>query len=1150
MGVPAFYRWLSEKYPKAVLDLLEVRPEYIENIPIPVNTSEPSPNLQLNIPEFDNLYIDMNGIIHPCSHPESGPQPTTEVEMFTNVVEYVDRIFCAVRPRKLLFLAIDGVAPRAKMNQQRSRRFRSAQEARESMMVKRKVIDDLKASGRPAPDLKKPWDSNVITPGTKFMRRLSDYVKFYIQYKVSTNSHWGSIKVLFSDASIPGEGEHKIMSLIRRERTVDGYDPNTRHILHGLDADLIMLALATHEAHFFILREEVQFGRRSAEANQRRRVESGVDSLQKQLDSKTGVEGIEKWNTAWKPFQCVSIATIREYLYAEFAACQSVPFGFNFEQIVDDIVFMCFFVGNDFLPHLPSLDIRDGGLDYLFNTYRRILPSMGGYITSDGGKVDLGRVDMMLAEVAAIEDKVFKERHHAEMQDKQRRMRQKASRRGDQHQAGQSEDKTKAQVLGRAARAMQEEKSDDATKSSKGEAENRSAAEKLKMELMGNKKREKKEEKKGSEDVKTDDAGDNAFFDDDDSSSSDGEEDELNRIDCVLEQNLDTDITPEEAEKAKRDMKDIIAKIEREKLDKFSESVVDNVRLHEDGWKDRYYSDKCKLEDIEHKGGGREELFKEYIVGLTWVMRYYYDGVCSWKWFYPFHYAPFSSDLRNIERFQADCDALYLAKPFTPVEQLMGVLPPDSAHAVPKKSRKLMTDLNSPIHEFYPPGDVPVDPNGKAMPWLFVVLLPFIDEKKLLDAFAPTRKKWVKEELACDELGVNDALLICCRDSSLGSDICERENNSADEVFIQPEIHDGFSGFVPKILEGGEGGNLTPPKFASASSRDNNKNGIFLTGLEDKSCVFAFNFPEKKKHQSRMLPGVIPQESVLTESDLRIRRPKLNRGPMSIAELGGAPVGGLGMGIGEEQRMAMMQAGSGGMTGQRSWGTMEPSSKRQRTGGQMQQIQQQFFGQPPPQMPPMHNFVSNFPPPAYGVPPPGYGGPPPQMNYGRPPQGGPPPTRQNGMQNGQNIQAQIEALQAMQRQQQRQQQQHGRGGYQQPPPNFSQPPPNFSQPPPNFSQPPPTLSQHPPNFQQPPGMPPLQQQQQRRQQQQHKLHPETIFWCRQQQTGHRQLFLRNKLPVQLDCVQAAACDERFHPQALRTRCVHNRQQCRHSVGPT
>jgi 5'-3' exoribonuclease 2 len=76
---------------------------------------------------------------------------------------------------------------------------------------------------------------------------------------------------------------------------------------------------------------------------------------------------------------------------------------------------------------------------------------------------------------------------------------------------------------------------------------------------------------------------------------------------------------------------------------------------------------------------------------------------------------------------------LELHEPFKPVEQLMAVLPEDSSHAIPKKAQWLMSDEESPIIDFYPK-DVPVDPNGKAMPWLWVVLLPFIDEERLLAA--------------------------------------------------------------------------------------------------------------------------------------------------------------------------------------------------------------------------------------------------------------------------------------------------------------------------------------------------------------------------------------------------------------------------------
>jgi 5'-3' exoribonuclease 2 len=120
----------------------------------------------------------------------------------------------------------------------------------------------------------------------------------------------------------------------------------------------------------------------------------------------------------------------------------------------------------------------------------------------------------------------------------------------------------------------------------------------------------------------------------------------------------------------------------------------------------------------------------------------------SWKWYYPFHYAPFASDLRNIERFEKDVKAFDLSTPFNPVEQLMAVLPSDSSHAIPKAAMWLMMDPESPILDFYPK-DVPVDPNGKAMPWLWVVLLPFIEEDRLLGALYVSFLPRVSDILYC-----------------------------------------------------------------------------------------------------------------------------------------------------------------------------------------------------------------------------------------------------------------------------------------------------------------------------------------------------------------------------------------------------------------
>lgn len=113
---------------------------------------------------------------------------------------------------------------------------------------------------------------------------------------------------------------------------------------------------------------------------------------------------------------------------------------------------------------------------------------------------------------------------------------------------------------------------------------------------------------------------------------------------------------------------------------------------------------------------------------MCWVLRYYYDGCPSWKWYYPFHYAPFASDLRNIDQFQISFES---SEPFKPIEQLMAVLPKESSAALPPPCRPLMLDPKSQIADFYPE-EVELDPNGKAMPWLWVVLLPFIDEERLL----------------------------------------------------------------------------------------------------------------------------------------------------------------------------------------------------------------------------------------------------------------------------------------------------------------------------------------------------------------------------------------------------------------------------------
>ncbi|CAE7516546.1 XRN2 [Symbiodinium pilosum] len=98
--------WICVRYPKVIRDTIEREPVEMDGRMVPVDLDE-APN-----GDFDNLYLDMNGIIHPCCHPEDGPAPEDEEHMYENIFLYLDRLFRIVRPKRLVYMAIDGVAPR------------------------------------------------------------------------------------------------------------------------------------------------------------------------------------------------------------------------------------------------------------------------------------------------------------------------------------------------------------------------------------------------------------------------------------------------------------------------------------------------------------------------------------------------------------------------------------------------------------------------------------------------------------------------------------------------------------------------------------------------------------------------------------------------------------------------------------------------------------------------------------------------------------------------------------------------------------------------------------------------------------------------------------------------------------------------------
>ncbi|KAI1377483.1 exoribonuclease 1 [Hypoxylon crocopeplum] len=638
----------------------------------------------------------MNGIIHNCTHKDSHDTSfrLSEDEMFIRIFNYIEHLFGKIKPKKLFFMAIDGVAPRAKMNQQRARRFRTALDAE---LAREKAIRE----GQELPK-EDPFDSNCITPGTEFMAKLTQQLKYFINKKISEDSDWQVCDIVLSGHEVPGEGEHKIMEYIRNAKAQPDYHPNVRHCLYGLDADLIMLGLLSHDPHFCLLREEVTFGRAS----------------------KTKSKELEHQN-----FYLMHLCIVREYLELEFQELKkegAIKVPFDMERIIDDFILMAFFVGNDFLPNLPNLHINEGALATMFRIYKQVLPLCDGYI-NEGGVINLSRLGLLLEELSKEEYRHFE---HEYSDSKWLKSKQLVGANGEEPT------KPKGKIV------MTTSQKQLWKKIRKFLSKRPSTPLDLGHELVA------------ADRKFVQDAADSLHIEWRTVENDDGQRSLM----LVFPANQDGDENDEEEEEEEEGNVALFRVMRRydnaQVVDLSAQEVQAAAQTKYEEkfleWKEKYYAGKFEWAP-EAKEAELTKLSENYVQGLQWVLYYYYKGVASWPWFYGYHYSPMISDV--MKGMDADL-GFQLGQPFRPFEQLMGVLPDRSKKIVPSVYHELMTDSKSPIIDFYP-RDFELDMNGKKMEWEAVVKIPFIDEKRLLSAMAPKNELLTPQEKARNDFGVS-----------------------------------------------------------------------------------------------------------------------------------------------------------------------------------------------------------------------------------------------------------------------------------------------------------------------------------------------------------------------------------------------------------
>lgn len=315
-----------------------------------------------------HLFLDFNGAIYTAYYSKT---IKTEEALINNTIGYLDTMVSIYKdyPLSTLYIALDGVPPRAKVEQQRMRRFHNIKEKKLIKKIEMEYSNMENNNINTSPNTKSSLNTNIITPGTPFMEKLKIAIQTHLK---KSNLYKNINNVIFSASDVPGEGEHKIMNYLN-----ENTNKLTEHdniIIYGLDADLIMLSMASNINNIYLLREKTNFGSYTFD-----------------------IDGYE--------FLYLDIDILKTCLIDEFTNyITDIKYEY-ITRLIDDYIFLTFIIGNDFIPKIPFLSVYNNGIEALLKIYCRLFNHHRQFIINrDTNKINEIMFFYLLDELASIED--------------------------------------------------------------------------------------------------------------------------------------------------------------------------------------------------------------------------------------------------------------------------------------------------------------------------------------------------------------------------------------------------------------------------------------------------------------------------------------------------------------------------------------------------------------------------------------------------------------------------------------------------------------------------------------------------------------------------------------------------------------------------